>query len=262
MKSSWWLPVGAAALLGLAAGCNKQNENRTAQQPGDRIEAAQRQSKDAFNQAEDAQKKAIDEQQQASRAQQEAADARKELDEAQAKANKERQEAEQAQQQAQQQTQQAQQQAQQAQQQALTAQQEEARRLAQEQQQHAQAQQQAAQQQQAQAQNSQTQQQSADLAQDSQAGTGGAAQSGQAASTLSASGSLVRADTHQLVLSTPENPNLVLQVGSNTSLTLDGRQVRATELPAGADVQASYQLQSGQQQGTALRIDAKSKQQQ
>jgi len=249
MKSSWWLPVGAAALLGLAAGCNKQSENRSGQQPGDRIEAAQQQSKDAFNQAEDAQKKAIEEQQQASRAQQEAADARKELEEAQAKANKERQEAEQAQLQAQQQTQQAQQQAQQAQQQALSAQQEEARRLAQEQQQHAQAQQQAAQEMQR-------------NTEGSQAGTGGAAQSGQVASTLSASGSLVRADTNQLVLSTPENPNLVLQVGSNTSLTLDGRQVRATELPAGADVQASYQLQSGQQQGTALRIDAKSKQQQ
>jgi hypothetical protein len=191
------------------------------EQAKDPVKVEQKKAEDDFKRASDAQKKASDEQQQSKSAQADVEKARKDLQEKEQKAQKQQSESQQAQASAMTEAQKAQAEGAQAQQRAQTA-------LQQQQANQAQGQQQA------------------QAAQQPAAGPG--------AGTSEVSGKLARATSSEIQL---ENNAQPLKIDSSTQVTLDGKTASADQLPAGAEVRASFRTDSGEAHAT--RIEATSK---
>jgi chromosome segregation ATPase len=189
------------------------------QQPADPVKAEQKKAEDDFKRASDAQKKASDEQQQAKNAQADVEKARKDLQEKEQKAQKQQSESQQAQASATTEAKKAQTEGVQAQQRAQDA----------------------------------LQQQQAARAQDQQQAAQPSA-AGSAAGTSEMTGKLARATSSEIQL---ENNPQPLKIDSSTQVTLDGQAASAEQLPAGADVRASFRTDAGE--ARAIKIEAKTK---
>ena len=187
------------------------------EQPADPVKTEQKKAQDDFKSASDAQNKASDEQKQARSAQADVEEARKDLQDKEQKAQKQQGEAQQAQASATTEAQKAQ-----------TG--------------GVQAQQRAQQQQSAQAQGQQTAQ------------GGQQPASGSSSGTTEVTGKIARATSSEIQL---ENNPQHLKIDSGTQVTLDGQAASAEQIPAGAEVRASFLTSSGEAQ--AVRIEARSK---
>jgi len=177
----------------------------------------QTQSKQLLQQAADAQKRAADEQAKVEQSQQNVTQKQKELADAQAQLRGQTAKAEQAKRDAQTTTQSGQQEASLQQQQAMQTQRTETQQM-----------------------NSQNQERSQSWMQEQDA-----------------RGTVVQAGSNQLQIRTADKELLKLQVTDATAVTLNGQTASASQLQAGAEVRASYQLVDGQ--AKALKIAATSK---
>lgn len=210
--------VGAvAAALALASGCMTRE---TKSEPVNPARSAEANSAKALEDAHKAQQAALDAQKKDEQAQKSLQDARTKLTQAESAATQAHAQAQQAQAQARAQTQEATKEAQASQQEAL------------------------------QALNTQAQQRNQQSrafheAKASQAG----------AQTIS--GELVQASANEVVLKTSDQPHLALRVGSGTTATLNGKEVSVSQLPPGAQVRASFDMQDGLYQAKQLQAMSK-----